>query len=257
MVKKRIIGVITIRDDTAVQSFGYNRYLPLGKPEFLAVNFDRWGVDEILLLDINRTQKFKSPNIELIQRIASSGISTPVIYGGGIMTEEHAVNVIRHGADRLVIDGLINSDFNRIAKITESLGAQAIIAGLPLTYINKKIHHHDYIRKNENILDFQKIQKLSSNLVSELLIVDPINEGMVGSYDENLIDAFCDMSLSLIAFGGVGVSTKANLLLGRKNVAGIAIGNQLNYEEHAIQHLRQKITNANIRKPIFQTSGTY
>ena len=36
MNKKRIIGTIIVKSDYAVQSFGFKKYLPLGKPEILA-----------------------------------------------------------------------------------------------------------------------------------------------------------------------------------------------------------------------------
>ena len=55
-MKKRLIGVITIKDDLAVQSFGFKNYLPLGKPEILVKNLDIWGADEILINDISRTK---------------------------------------------------------------------------------------------------------------------------------------------------------------------------------------------------------
>ena len=35
MLKKRLIGVVTVRRGWAVQSFGYKRWLPLGRPEVL------------------------------------------------------------------------------------------------------------------------------------------------------------------------------------------------------------------------------
>ena len=40
MIKKRLIGVITVRQGWAVQSFGYQRHLPLGRPEVLMVIID-------------------------------------------------------------------------------------------------------------------------------------------------------------------------------------------------------------------------
>lgn len=55
MLKKRLVGVITVRRGWAVQSFGYRRWLPLGKAEVLAQNLDRWGVDEIFVQAIDRS----------------------------------------------------------------------------------------------------------------------------------------------------------------------------------------------------------
>lgn len=34
MLKKRLIGVVTVKNGWAVQSFGYRRHLPLGVPKF-------------------------------------------------------------------------------------------------------------------------------------------------------------------------------------------------------------------------------
>ena len=57
MLKKRLIGVITVKDGLGVQSFGYKKYFPLGKAEILAKNFNRWGADEIFLNVIDRSDK--------------------------------------------------------------------------------------------------------------------------------------------------------------------------------------------------------
>ena len=49
MLKKRLIATIIIKDNWAVQSFSYKSWLPLGKPECLAENYDNWGADEIVI----------------------------------------------------------------------------------------------------------------------------------------------------------------------------------------------------------------
>ena len=36
MIKKRIIGIVTVLNGWAVQSISYKRYLPLGKPSVIA-----------------------------------------------------------------------------------------------------------------------------------------------------------------------------------------------------------------------------
>ena len=47
MLKKRIIANISISDGIVVQSFGFQKKLPLGRPEAFVKNLDRWMVDEI------------------------------------------------------------------------------------------------------------------------------------------------------------------------------------------------------------------
>lgn len=42
MLRKRLLGTVLVREGWAVQSFGYRRWLPLGKPECLVQNLDHW-----------------------------------------------------------------------------------------------------------------------------------------------------------------------------------------------------------------------
>ena len=67
---KRIVGVITIMNNWAVQSIGYNTYRPLGRPEVIAQNLDRWQLEEIVICDISRSRNGLGPNIKLLETIA-------------------------------------------------------------------------------------------------------------------------------------------------------------------------------------------
>ena len=68
MLKKRLIGIVLVKDGWAVQSFGYRRCLPLGKPECLVENLDRWGADEIFVLNIDRSTDNIGPDFELLKK---------------------------------------------------------------------------------------------------------------------------------------------------------------------------------------------
>lgn len=107
MLKKRLIGVVTVRQGWAVQSFNYSRYLPLGKPEVLVENLDRWGADEILIQCIDRSVANAGPDFPLLDRLGALGLSTPLIYAGGIRNAEDAVKAVNLGADRLSVDTLL------------------------------------------------------------------------------------------------------------------------------------------------------
>ena len=94
MIRKRLVGVVTVRDGWAVQSFGYRRYLPLGRPEVLVENLDRWGADEIVLQCIDRTRGNAGPDLALLERVSRRGLATPLIYGGGIRNAADAIAVL-------------------------------------------------------------------------------------------------------------------------------------------------------------------
>ena len=111
-----MVGVITVKDGWAVQSFGYRRYLPLGHPECVAENLDRWGVDEILVVSIDRTRRGIGPDLDLVRRIAGLGLATPLAYGGGIRCVADAGDIIQAGTERICIDALMRRDADAVPR---------------------------------------------------------------------------------------------------------------------------------------------
>ena len=75
MIKKRLIGVVTVRNGIAVQSFGYRRWLPLGRPEVLVEARDDGGFDVRLDSSAWPTVEI-DPAVEELAR--TSGRSSPL-----------------------------------------------------------------------------------------------------------------------------------------------------------------------------------
>ena len=71
-MKTRLSGFVTIKDDWAVQSFGFKNYLPIGKPEIVVENLSRWGVDEIFVNCIDSSKKSNGPNVNILKKIYKS-----------------------------------------------------------------------------------------------------------------------------------------------------------------------------------------
>ena len=132
MLKKRVIGSIIVKNGWAVQSIGYESYLPLGRPEIIAENLDRWGADEIIIQCIDRTKGALGPDFKTIESIASKGITTPLIYAGGIASSLDCIKVIKSGADRIAVDEMLRSSPSDLKKAASILGSQAIVGCLPI-----------------------------------------------------------------------------------------------------------------------------
>ena len=152
MLRKRLIGVVTLRGGRAVQSFGYNRWLPLGSAERVVENLDRWGADEILVLATDRAQQGLGPDLDVIRRLGALGLRTPLAYGGGIRCAEDGVQVVHAGADRVVVDTVLHSDPQVAHGLADQLGAQAVIAALPLSRGDGQLHWLDHVHRAERPL---------------------------------------------------------------------------------------------------------
>jgi len=238
VLRKRIIGVVTVRTGWAVQSFGYGRSLPHGHPECRGENLDRWGADEICVLSIDRSKKGLGPDFDLLDRIGHLGISTPLIYGGGIASVADAVRVVQSGADRVCLDALLHDSPSLVSAISENVGAQAIIGCLPLHIAAGGLRWLDHRSGAEKEVSAEVMELFTARIVSEVLVVDWRHEGIRRGFDRRLMSRSELAGLPLIAFGGVSEADQASEMLSAANVVAVAIGNFLSYREHAIQAIK-------------------
>lgn len=252
MLKKRLIGVVTVRAGWAVQSIGYCRYLPLGKPECMVENLDRWGVDEILVQSIDRSSANTGPDYDLLQKLARLGLSTPLIYAGGIKSVEDGAKVIQSGADRVTVDALLHDDLSIVRCLSEQLGAQAIIASLPVSIGAGGLEWFDYRRKAISNIGDAIAEMIKQGIISEVMLTDWQNEGLPSSFNSRLIDLFPDEATPLIVFGGISCAVQMSDLLARQNVVAIGVGNFLSYREHAVQRFKEELASAALRPPFYE-----
>ena len=135
MIKKRISASVIVKSNRVVQSISYRKYLPIGSIEPVVENLDRWGVDEIIIFDIDRSKNNLGPNYDLIKAISSIPISTPLAYAGGINNYKDAIRVISSGSERVILDSLFFKNPKNIKNISNAIGSQALLLALPLTIL--------------------------------------------------------------------------------------------------------------------------
>lgn len=247
MLRKRLLGAVVVRHGWAVQSFGYRRWLPLGKPECLVENLDRWGADGIVVLAIDRGDQ--GPDLQLIERLGALGLSTPLTYGGGLATEEHARAAVRAGAERLVLDAVLSNNPQAVSAMASAVGVQALVAALPLLQgAGGEMQHLQHRTREQGPLAAPIRELIAGEGVSEVLVIDSAGEGEGQGFNPALLQAMeAHTSLPLLAFGGLARAEQIRPLLSRPQLAGVVVGNALNYREHAIGHLKAALTDQPLR----------
>jgi cyclase len=247
MLRKRLLGAVVVRQGWAVQSFGYRRWLPLGKPECLVENLDRWGADGIVVLAIDRGDQ--GPDLALIERLGALGLSTPLTYGGGLRNEADARAAVRAGAERLVLDAVLQENPSAAGAMAQAVGVQALVAALPLVRDGSGAVQHWLHRCCEAVPISSAIrERITQEAVSELLAIDVAGEGEGRGFDAGLLEAVEPLSqLPLLAFGGLATAEQIRPLLRRPRLAGVLVGNALNYREHAIGLLKEALTDQPLR----------
>jgi cyclase len=247
MLKKRLAGVITVKDGLAVQSFGYRRYLPLGLPEVLAENLDRWGADEIIVLSIDRSSRGLGPDLALVKRIGGLGLSTPLTYGGGVSKVPEAAAVIESGAERLCLDAVLWRNQEEVRAMAQLVGAQALLAVLPLSWDGSAMQRLDHVTGGSAPFASGGFPLFDDGVISEAMIIDWRHEGFRNAFDMNLVEHFPFDKIPLIPFGGLSEASQLASLLVLPRIVAAGVGNFLSYSEHAVQALKEQLTGLPLR----------
>jgi imidazole glycerol-phosphate synthase subunit HisF len=244
MAFKRLVGVIAIKDGQVVKSYGYRSWRPAGRLMTALRNLDRWLADEILILDISRRDYI---NLEAIEEIHRARISTPLTYGGGIFSAEDLDTLMAAGCERFIVERMLFRSPDQIFQLADKVGAQALIASLPLAsrgngrwQVDPNYAAHLGVATTD--LDMDAIcDRCNALPVSEVLVIDSENEGCAGQfslYSEGDAFPLASLQKGIIWFGGIDERIAASLL---KLPASVAVGiGHLNLEkELAIKRVRQ------------------
>ena len=239
MLLKRLGGTILVRDGVAVQSFGFSRHLPVGDPKISAEFLNRWGIDEICLLDISADRSQRGPDIEMIREVASSAF-VPLCYGGGGSTLDQVRQIIAAGADKVLVRSNLNPKL--VNDVVDSFGAQALVACIDYTtdldVANAPLDGVVVARENvvEQALLFEK------QGVGEVMIQSVDRDGMASGLDCQLIYEVADrLQIPVIAVGGVGTSAHVAECLDATEASAVFVGNVLNHFEHSVMLMKKQL----------------
>lgn len=235
MLKKRIVATILVRDGIVVQSIGFGRYLPVGKPEIALNFFDDWGADEIILLDISATIKNRGPDMGLVDRVAKK-CRVPLAIGGGINSSTIARELICRGADKLVLNQVCLKTPAILTDLADIFGSQCVVASIDAVKSSKGYKVYSYIDGN-SLHDLP--DSLASNYqelgAGEILINSVNRDGSYLGFDLDLINLILSaVTVPVICSGGAGTPHHFLEVFRDTKVHAAGAANMLHFTEHSI-----------------------
>jgi cyclase len=249
MINKRIIPVIIVQNNMVVQSFNFNRYLPIGNPKFIVEYLSSWDCDEIILLDISAYKEERVHNLSFISEL-SKNISVPLTVGGGIRGLKEAEMYFKNGADKICVNSLFTDNkYDSINDISSEYGAQSTVLSLDFTF-DKTLGHSLYDYKNKinlNISVLSTIEKIKNSLeVGELFVNSVDRDGSKLGYDLNLLNTISkEINKPILALGGANTLEHFKSLLDINNITGICASNVFLHFEHSVEYFRSLIKQKN------------
>src|SRR3989344_761442 len=235
MLKKRIVATLIVKNGMVVQSIGFKKYLPVGDPCVSVEFLSKWGIDEIIVLDIDASLQNKKPNLNLITEI-SKRIFVPLTVGGGIKTLEDMRKLIRCGADKISINKTALENPEIIKKAAGIFGNQCIVVSIDV----KKNQRGTYeifsdsgkIATGLDPVSFaEKVEQLGAG---EILLNSIDRDGLQLGYDVKLVKMVSGaVKIPVIACGGVGMPEHFLEGFTKGSASACAAGNFFHFTEHS------------------------
>jgi cyclase len=235
VLKKRIIAAILVQNGIVVQSIGFEKYIPVGRPEIAAEFFCQWGADEILLFDISATIHRSGPDLEMVRRVARKCF-VPLAVGGGISSLTQVDSLIHGGADKVCLNHVLHNNPEFIAEIAREFGAQSVIACLDAIQCRTGYYIYDYTNKIPTQKKASDYARALSNFgIGELLINSVDRDGSGMGFDLALISEVCAaVAEPVICCGGAGSPKHFLEVFEKTAVHAAAAANFFHYYEHSL-----------------------
>jgi cyclase len=248
MLKKRLIAVLILREGQVVQSVRFKHtnvihYDPVHAMEA----FNKWAVDEIVVLNVSRNKNSCDQFREIVERI-SRQCFLPLAVGGWIDSEDYAQRLLRSGADKLVVNTILADDPTLVRRLSMRYGRQCIVAsmdvkrnecGMPGVAIDRGTRGVDTTPEAwaRNAVELG---------VGEILFNSIDNDGARKGYDIDSIRKVCAaVPVPVIAFGGV--FTWDHLVQGiDAGVSAVAVANQFHYTEQSTRKAKSHLAMAGV-----------
>ncbi len=246
MLKKRITANLVVKNGLVVQSIGFRKYLPVGKPSVAIEFLNQWGIDEIIMTDISASSNGKGPDFNLI-RNATKKCFVPLTIGGGITHVDHIKELMQCGADKISLN---QSALNKPELITEAahiFGNQCVVVSIDGISTENGYRVYDYLNKKVTSFTPGNFALENQQLgAGEILINSVDRDGSYLGYDLKLIDEVCNqVNIPVIACGGAKNANDMIEALKLTSASAISAGNFFHFTEHSVN-----ITKAIIKKEL-------
>lgn len=234
MLKKRIIPVQLLLDGRLVKTKRFAVPRDVGDPVKSSAVYNSQYADELVFLNISREDRSIASLRPIMERVSEVSFM-PMAMGGGIVTAEDAAELIRTGADKVVVNSCAYRDICVITATADRFGAQAVIVGIDVRRDPETGRYRlfsDCGRAEEAVSLADHIGRVIEAGAGEILIQSIDQDGTMEGYDIELIrQAKAVATVPLIAAGGSGNYAHLRDVFLETDVSAVACGSLFNFSD--------------------------
>ncbi|MBW7573976.1 imidazole glycerol phosphate synthase subunit HisF [Caproiciproducens faecalis] len=206
MYAKRIIPCLDVNGGRVVKGTSFLNLRDAGDPVEAAVEYDRQGADELVLLDITASSEARGIMLNIVSKVADQ-IFIPFTVGGGIRTVDDFTALLRAGADKVSVNSAALNRPAIISEAAEKFGSQCVVCAIDA---KRRGESGWTVYQNGGRIDTGKdavewAVEAARLGAGEILLTSMDCDGVKNGYDLELTAAISQLvNIPVIASGGAG-----------------------------------------------------
>jgi cyclase len=255
LAKKRLIFTLLYDNGSFMLSRNF-RLQKIGDLKWLETNYGfsevGYSIDELIVLDVSRTLRNRQAFCETLKALTFDCFA-PIAAGGGVNSVIEAHDLLRSGADKVVVNTALHTNPDLISKLATEFGRQCIVASLDCKYLDNTYRLVTNNGSETIDLDLpQFLAEISSLPVGEIYLNSVDRDGTGNGYDFKLLDCLPkSIEVPVILAGGVGNSKHLAKGLSDHRVDAVATANLLNFMGNGLALARAELIDTNFNIPVF------
>ena len=205
MYAKRIIPCLDVKNGRVVKGMSFVNLIDAGNPVEAAIQYDKEGADELVLLDITATSDGRDTMVDIVEKVANS-IFIPFTVGGGIKSVDDFNTMLRAGADKVSVNSAAVKRPELINEASYKFGAQCVVVAIDAKRNGDS--WEVYTAGGRIPMGIDAVEwavEAERRGAGELLVTSMDEDGQKQGYDLGLTKAISErVNIPVIASGGAG-----------------------------------------------------
>ncbi len=206
MYRPRVIPVLLLKGLGLVKSIRFKDHKYIGDPINAVKLFNDLKADELVFLDILASKEKRTISLDFVKTVGDEA-NMPFAVGGGINSITDIKNILRAGAEKVIINTFASEKPDFIKEAANEFGSSTIVVCID---IKKKLlsKQQVYIYGGTKSINYSPVEyaKIMEEQGAGEIIINSIDrDGMMDGYDIDLIKSVSEaVTIPVIASGGAG-----------------------------------------------------
>lgn len=246
MLRKRVIFTLLYDSGSFMLSRNF-RLQRVGNLDWLQRNYNfahiAFFIDELIVLDVTRGQHDPTAFCETLKAL-TAGCFVPIAAGGGVRSVDQAYQLLRSGADKIVVNTPLFDQPELVRDMARTFGQQCVVGSVDMK--REQTGRYRILTGSGMQLVEQEpadaLKWLNEQWVGELYLNSIDRDGTGQGYDLALLDQLpADCPVPVILAGGVGNGAHLAAGFADPRVDAVATAHLFNFVGDGLQRAREAL----------------